>query len=34
LALWMPVLSFAAYLAIAIYYLVPRGVDADLKRGP
>jgi uncharacterized membrane protein len=30
LALWLPVLSFAAYLAIAIYYLVPRGVDADI----
>lgn len=30
LALWLPLLSFAAYLAIAIYYLVPRGVDSDL----
>ena len=25
-----PVASFAAYIAIVIYYLVPRGVDADL----
>jgi uncharacterized membrane protein len=30
LALFLPVVSFAAYIAIAIYYLVPRGVDADL----
>lgn len=30
LALVAPVLSFAAYIAIAIYYLVPRGVDADI----
>lgn len=29
LALWIPVASFAAYIAIAIYYLVPRGVDED-----
>ena len=28
-ALFFPVVSFAAYIAIAIYYLVPRGVDAD-----
>lgn len=32
LALWLPVLSFAAYLAIALFYLVPRGVDADLTK--
>jgi len=30
LALWMPVLSFAAYVATAIYYLIPHGVDEDL----
>ena len=30
LALWLPLVSFAAYLGIAIYYLVPRGVDADV----
>jgi uncharacterized membrane protein len=30
LALWLPILSFAAYLGIALYYLVPRGVDADI----
>jgi TMEM175 potassium channel family protein len=30
LALWLPIVSFGAYLAIAIYYLVPRGVDADM----
>ncbi len=30
LALWVPILSFGAYLSIAIYYLVPRGVDADI----
>jgi hypothetical protein len=26
----LPIASFAAYFAIAIYYLVPRGVDADI----
>jgi hypothetical protein len=31
LALWLPIVSFGAYLAIAIYYLVPRGIDADIK---
>jgi uncharacterized membrane protein len=31
LALWLPIVSFGAYLAIAIYYLVPRGVDADIE---
>jgi uncharacterized membrane protein len=31
LALVVPVLSFAAYLIIAIYYLIPRGVDDDLN---
>jgi TMEM175 potassium channel family protein len=30
LALWIPLASFAAYIAIAIYYLIPRGVDEDL----
>jgi len=30
LAMIVPVVSFAAYIAIAVYYLVPRGVDADL----
>jgi uncharacterized membrane protein len=30
LALVLPVASFAAYLAIAVYYLIPRGVDADI----
>ena len=30
-ALFLPVVSFAAYVAIAIYYMVPRGVDADLS---
>jgi uncharacterized membrane protein len=30
LALLAPVASFAAYLAIVCYFLVPRGVDADL----
>ncbi len=29
-ALVLPVVSFGAYLAIAVYYLVPRGVDADI----
>ncbi|MBV8373104.1 MAG: DUF1211 domain-containing protein [Candidatus Eremiobacteraeota bacterium] len=33
LALITPVVSFGAYLAIAIYYLVPRGVDADITDG-
>jgi len=28
LALWLPLLSFAAYLAIAVHYLVPRSSDA------
>ena len=32
LALWLPIVSFAAYIAIAIYYLVPRGVDSDIAR--
>lgn len=30
LALWLPLVSFAAYVAIAGYYLVPRGVDSDI----
>lgn len=30
LALVVPIASFAAYLAIVCYFLVPRGVDADL----
>ena len=29
LALVLPIASFAAYIAIAIYYLIPRGVDSD-----
>jgi uncharacterized membrane protein len=29
-ALVLPIGAFAAYIAIAIYYLVPRGLDADL----
>lgn len=29
-ALVSPVVSFALYIAIAIYFLIPRGVDADL----
>jgi uncharacterized membrane protein len=29
LALVLPVASFAAYIIIAIYYLIPRGVDSD-----
>jgi uncharacterized membrane protein len=32
-ALVIPVASFGAYLAIALYYLVPRGVDADITAG-
>jgi uncharacterized membrane protein len=31
LALWLPILSFVAYIGIALYYLVPRGVDADIE---
>lgn len=30
LALVAPVASFAAYIAVAGYYLIPRGVDADM----
>jgi uncharacterized membrane protein len=30
LALAVPLLSFAAYIAIAAYYFIPRGVDADV----
>ena len=30
LALLAPIASFAAYIAVAMYYLVPRGVDADM----
>ena len=29
-ALLVPIASFAAYLAITFYFLIPRGVDADL----
>jgi uncharacterized membrane protein len=29
-ALLLPLLSFGVYIAIAVYYLVPRGVDADI----
>ena len=31
IALWLPLVSFAAYLGIAIYYVVPRGVDSDIE---
>jgi hypothetical protein len=31
LALLFPVVSFAAYILIAIYYLVPRGLDSDAR---
>jgi uncharacterized membrane protein len=34
LALWLPVVSFAAYLGIALYYLIPRGIDADIDKLP
>lgn len=30
LALWWPLLSFAAYVTIALYGLIPHGVDEDL----
>jgi uncharacterized membrane protein len=30
LALVLPVLSFAAYVATAVYFSIPRGVDADI----
>jgi uncharacterized membrane protein len=30
-ALFVPLASFALYILIAIYYLVPRGVDTDLE---
>jgi uncharacterized membrane protein len=30
LALFIPIASFAAYVSIAVYYLIPRGVDDDL----
>ena len=30
-ALLLPILSFALYIAIALYYVVPRGVDDDLE---
>jgi uncharacterized membrane protein len=29
-ALFLPVVAFAAYLAIAVYYVIPRGVDSDI----
>lgn len=32
-ALWFPLLSFATYIGVTIYYLVPRGLDADLETG-
>jgi uncharacterized membrane protein len=31
-ALVAPLVSFALYILIALYYLVPRGVDDDLER--
>lgn len=31
LALALPIASFAAYLAVAVYFLVPRGVDDDFE---
>ena len=31
LALVVPILSFAAYVVISAYYVIPRGVDADLS---
>jgi hypothetical protein len=34
ISLIVPVVSFGLYLIIAAYYLVPRGVDADLPRDP
>jgi uncharacterized membrane protein len=30
LALVAPIVSFAAYIALALYFLIPRGVDADI----
>jgi uncharacterized membrane protein len=30
LALLVPIASFAIYLAIVVYFLIPRGIDADL----
>jgi uncharacterized membrane protein len=29
-ALFFPIAAFAAYLAIAVYYVIPRGVDSDI----
>jgi len=31
LALVLPAVSFAAYVLVALYYLIPRGVDADIR---
>lgn len=31
-ALIVPVLSFALYIAVTVYYLIPRGLDSDLNR--
>ena len=30
ISLWIPVASFALYIIIALYYLVPRGADSDI----
>ena len=30
-ALLLPLVSFAAYVGIALYYLIPRGVDSDIS---
>jgi hypothetical protein len=30
LALWWPLVSFAAYVAITLYGLIPHGVDENL----
>lgn len=32
-ALFFPIVAFGAYLAIAVYYVIPRGVDADIEPG-
>lgn len=31
-ALVVPALSFALYIAVTVYYLIPRGLDSDLNR--
>jgi hypothetical protein len=34
IALVAPIVSFAAYVLIALYYMIPHGIDRDLDARP